>query len=74
MNYYSYVGRVRFEYVLSFVTFLIWMKILIYIKYVKSYGVIFAIVQKSIIEVSKFLILWGIEILIFGSVAFIMFG
>jgi hypothetical protein len=50
------------------------MKILICIKYIKSYGVVFAIVQKSMIEVFKFLILWGIEILIFSTVGFIMLG
>jgi len=74
MNYYSYIGKIRFEYILSFVAFFIWMKILICIKYIKSYGVVFAIVQKSMIEVFKFLILWGIEILIFSTVGFIMLG
>jgi hypothetical protein len=60
--------------VLAFVALLIWMKIIIYMKYIKEYGIIFAIVQKSMLEVSKFLILWGIEILMFSSVAFLMLG
>jgi hypothetical protein len=74
MNYYSVIGKVRFEYVISFAAFFIWIKILILIKYIKSFGVIFAIIQKSMIEVSKFLILWCLEILIFGSVASLLLG
>lgn len=43
-GYYSNLLSVRFDYVLAFVSMFIWLKVIIYMKYIKDYGIIFAIV------------------------------
>ena len=48
MNYVSNVSSMRFDYVIAFVSVFMWTKVIIYLRYIKEYGIIFAIVSKSL--------------------------
>lgn len=73
-NYSSSVLQIRYDYILGFVTLFVWLKLLIMFKYLKTFGIVFVIVTKCVAELTKFFALWGIEILLFTSVAFLLLG
>jgi len=60
--------------VIGFVTLLVWLKLLMMFKYLKTFGIVFVIITKCVAELAKFFSLWIIEILLFTSVAFLLLG
>ena len=72
--YYSTVGLIRFEYLLSAIAFLIWVKLFMQFRFLKTFGILFIVILKLVLELMKFFVIWLIEIMIFCCVGLLAFG
>ena len=51
-----------------------WVKLLFKIRVMKQFGPLFKVIQKMILSLLQFIVLWVIELMIFTSVSILLFG
>lgn len=66
--------RYPFNNILALIASNTWIKLLLKLRITKTFGPLFKVIQKMIIDLSSFMILWVLELVIFSSVSLIVFG
>jgi hypothetical protein len=56
------------------VGFLTWLKLFFYLRNTKTFGPLFKMMEHMIADLSKFMIIWLIIIIMFACVGILMFG
>ena len=64
----------RFDFLLALIAFLTWIKTIFQFRVTKSFGPMFKIMYKMVIDLSKFLVIWIMVLLGFSCVSILVFG
>ena len=73
--YFSTLSSVlKYEYLLSMIAFLIWIKLFMQFRLIKAFGALFVIILKLVEELMKFFIVWIVLIMMFVCISLLAFG
>ena len=69
-----HINGYRFDFLLAMVAFLTWFKLFIYFRASLTFGPMFKILQQMLTDLSKFLAIWAIILVMFTCVGMLAFG
>jgi hypothetical protein len=64
----------RLDILLAMVGFLTWLKLFFYLRNTKTFGPLFKMMEHMIVDLSKFMVIWLVIIIMFACVGILMFG
>lgn len=73
-NMFSHLPALRFDLLLSIKAGLTWIKLFLMFEFTPQFGPLIKIMYVMIVNLSKFLIIWSIQLSSFASVAILAFG
>ncbi len=71
---WSTLTTFRFDYIISIVCVLIWVKLIFQLRYIKVFGSLFIIIKNIILQIMRFLLIWVLEIMVFISFGLLFMG
>ena len=64
----------QFDFLLGFIAFLTWLKLILYLKVSKIFGPLFKMMEEMTYDLIKFMIIWVLVIVTFACTATLFFG
>ena len=71
---WSSLTTFRFDYIISIVCILIWIKLILQLRYIKVFGSLFIIIKNISSEIMRFMLIWTLEIMVFISFGVLFMG
>ena len=68
------LGTYRFDYLLSFIALLTWVKTIMMFRLSQAFGPMFKIIEKMLYDLGKFLAIWTMILMAFTCVSTLLFG
>ena len=69
-----HIHTYRFDYFLASVAFMLWFKVFWMCRVSETFGPIYKVLQKMIVDLTYFLAIWSIILVMFSCVGILMFG